>query len=161
MRMKHVASGIPPYLITIVAVVLAAVSCAERPPADTVTTGTDGEVQVTFTYRPEGQPGEVCLAGSFNNWDPGADRMNDDDGDGIYEITLPLDPGGYQYKFVIDGTWKEDPHAASSADDGYGGKNELMRICPLSICWQYSATVKLVCVTCMAGSFMWVSQGPP
>ena len=54
----------------------------------------------------------VNLAGNFNNWggtqgggryDPSIDPMSDRDGDGIWTIVVPLPPGRYQYKFVIDG----------------------------------------------------------
>ena len=54
--------------------------------------------------------------------------MKDDDGDGIYELTLKLAPGQYQYKFVIDGSWQEDAAAASTADDGFGGKNSVVDV---------------------------------
>jgi cyclomaltodextrinase len=86
------------------------------------------DVDVTFTYRPGGSPGAVYLAGSFNNWSPDKDLMKDDDGDGIYEMTLKLAPGQYQYKFVIDGAWKEDPAAKASTDDGFGGKNSILDV---------------------------------
>ncbi|HUV37675.1 MAG TPA: alpha amylase N-terminal ig-like domain-containing protein, partial [Patescibacteria group bacterium] len=116
---------VPLYLICIAAILLSAASCTQAPPVET---GTDSAVRVTFTYRPEGRAGEVYLTGSFNNWDPGADRMSDDDGDGVYELALLLAAGNYQYKFVVDGTWKEDPYAASYADDSYGGKNSVLDV---------------------------------
>ncbi|MBN1885771.1 MAG: alpha-glucosidase C-terminal domain-containing protein [Candidatus Krumholzibacteriota bacterium] len=87
------------------------------------------ETRVTFTFRPDGRPGTVHLAGSFNGWSTSQDAMADLDGDGIWMITLALAPGQYQYKYVIDGgTWKEDPHAAASVDDGYGGKNSVVDV---------------------------------
>jgi len=86
-------------------------------------------VRVTFTYEPAERPGSVHLAGSFNGWSTSMDAMADEDGDGIWTITLDLEPGEYQYKFVIDGgTWKEDPEAAAYADDGYGGQNSVVRV---------------------------------
>ena len=38
------------------------------------------------------------VVGSFNNWDPGELAMSDDDGDGIWSITLDLEDGDYLYK---------------------------------------------------------------
>ena len=86
------------------------------------------DVDVTFTCQPGGSPGAVYLAGSFNSWSPDKDLVKDDDGDGIYELTLKLAPGQYQYKFVIDGSWQEDAAAASTMEDGYGGKNSVVDV---------------------------------
>ena len=44
------------------------------------------------------------VVGSFNNWDPGELAMSDDDGDGIWSITLDLEDGDYLYKFTL-GDW--------------------------------------------------------
>jgi len=79
---------------------------------------------------------QVNLAGEFNNWlgtangdrlDPNLDSMKDLDGDGIWEITLPLPPGRYKYKYVIDQIdWQFDPGNPETIDDGYGGKNSIL-----------------------------------
>lgn len=42
----------------------------------------------------------VNLMGTATNWNTG-EPMSDDDGDGIYTLTLPLQPGNYAYKFRI------------------------------------------------------------
>jgi glycosidase len=91
-------------------------------------TPAEAAVDVTFTFRPGGSPKAVYLAGSFNSWNPSQDLMRDDDGDGVWQITLPLEPGNYQYKFVIDGTWKEDPASKEYTDDGFGGKNSVLDV---------------------------------
>ncbi|HKI82937.1 MAG TPA: hypothetical protein VKA63_01270 [Candidatus Krumholzibacteria bacterium] len=90
---------------------------------------------ITFRYKAPAAR-EVNLAGEFNNWlgtaagnrlDPKIDPMKDLDGDGIWEITLPLPPGRYQYKYVIDQVdWQADPSNPESTDDGYGGKNSIL-----------------------------------
>jgi hypothetical protein len=54
--------------------------------------------QVGFSYEvPE-------LNGSFNNWCGNCAPLTDVDGDQIYSITIPLNPGSYTYKFSYD-TW--------------------------------------------------------
>jgi 1,4-alpha-glucan branching enzyme len=83
---------------------------------------------------------QVTLAGNFNNWggtqtgryDPSIDPMTDADGDGVWSIVVPLPPGRYQYKFVIDGggRWEEDPGSFDTIDDGYGGVNSLIVVPP-------------------------------
>ena len=64
----------------------------------------------------------VYLAGSFNGWKPTATKMEMEDGKWI--VKLKLDPGIYQYKFVVNGKeWIADSDAPAFADDGFGGKN--------------------------------------
>jgi len=68
----------------------------------------------------------VAIAGSFNRWDSHRDMLIPADGRGFWSITLPLPPGRYEYRFVINGeTWVLDP-AAPEIDDGMGGKNSLL-----------------------------------
>ncbi|MFM2227687.1 MAG: hypothetical protein RL664_1030 [Bacteroidota bacterium] len=42
------------------------------------------------------------INGSFNNWCGGCAPMSDADGDNVWEITIPLIPGTYEYKFAYD-----------------------------------------------------------
>ncbi|HMO26766.1 MAG TPA: isoamylase early set domain-containing protein, partial [Tepidisphaeraceae bacterium] len=68
----------------------------------------------------------VHLAGSFNGWNSSSHPMRDEDGDGTYEITIPLDDGVHYYKFVVNGDrWLTDPTAdpALAEPDGYGGSH--------------------------------------
>ena len=80
---------------------------------------------VRFNFKPSFKVKKVYLAGSFNSWNPSNDEylLKDEDGDGIYSITVPLSSGQYQYKFVIDGQWTKDPYAPASKPDGYGAYN--------------------------------------
>jgi len=40
--------------------------------------------------------------GTFNNWCGGCAPMSDANGDNIWELTIPLAPGNYEYKFAYD-----------------------------------------------------------
>lgn len=40
--------------------------------------------------------------GTFNNWCGGCAPMSDANGDNIWELTIPLTPGNYEYKFAYD-----------------------------------------------------------
>ncbi len=100
---------------------------------------------ITFRYAAPAAR-QVNLAGEFNNWlgtasgnrlDPNIDAMKDLDGDGIWEITLPLPPGRYQYKFVIDQVdWQSDPSNPETTDDGFGGKNSIL-VVPSNLPYKY------------------------
>jgi cyclomaltodextrinase len=87
-----------------------------------------GTVEVTFAYAPGRQASGVYLAGSFNDWNPQGRKMEDPDGDGVYTTMLPLAPGRYQYKFVVDGQWSQDPNNPEGADDGFGGQNSVLNV---------------------------------
>ena len=77
-------------------------------------------------FRFTGAASTVHLAGEFNSWSTSADPLTKAV-DGSFTITKALAAGRYAYKFVLDGTnWKEDPNAAESVDDGYGGKNSVV-----------------------------------
>ena len=50
-------------------------------------------------------------------------------GSGLWVRTEKLQPGRYQYKFVVDRiNWKEDPTNQLWTDDGYGGHNSLIDV---------------------------------
>ena len=71
----------------------------------------------------------VAIAGDFNNWNPRANILEDPEGDGIWTGTLRLEPGRYEYMFVLDGEeWFPDPNALRYVKDGFGNKNSIMEI---------------------------------
>ena len=47
----------------------------------------------------------VHVAGSFQGWQPSANPLNDDDGDGIWEGTFGIAPGDIQFKFINGNDW--------------------------------------------------------
>jgi len=67
------------------------------------------------------------VAGSFQGWNPGDANtlMTDPDGDNIYEVTLLLQPGTYQYKFVNGAAWA-DGNESLPADCNVGGNREVV-----------------------------------
>ncbi|MBN1825105.1 MAG: hypothetical protein JW958_02485 [Candidatus Eisenbacteria bacterium] len=84
---------------------------------------------VRFTFRSPGAA-RVNLAGEFNGWSADAMPMQRGDG-GAWNLVVPLAPGTYRYKFVVNGTdWKEDPDNPTKVDDNYGGFNSLLVVKP-------------------------------
>ena len=65
---------------------------------------------VTFSASwPGGKmPNHVYVAGEFNGWNGSKDEMVND-GSGNFTATLPVSPGTWKYKFVVDGDWVADP----------------------------------------------------
>jgi chromosome partitioning protein len=79
---------------------------------------------ILFTVEAPGAA-SVELAGDFNAWAQPV-CMNDDDEDGIWVAIANLDPGVYQYKFIIDGKWQPDPSNPINVDDTHSGKNSVV-----------------------------------
>ena len=65
---------------------------------------------------------EVMLAGDFNNWDPNASPMRKGP-DGVWHLNVLLEPGRHEYRFVVDGTWQDDPYAQQKTTNNMGGDN--------------------------------------
>ena len=59
----------------------------------------------------------VFVAGSFNEWNPQVTPLIGD-GDGTWDVELPLLPGRYEFKFVVDGCWCCEPGKADALCDG-------------------------------------------
>ena len=47
----------------------------------------------------------VFVADTFNSWKPNAAPLHNHQPNGKWTVTLPLPPGRYEYKFVVDGQW--------------------------------------------------------
>lgn len=70
----------------------------------------------------------VAVSGDFNEWSADA-VMSDPDGDGVWTLRLPMDPGVHEYMFVIDGErWVTDPLAERTTDDGFGNRNAILAV---------------------------------
>jgi len=67
---------------------------------------------------------EVFLAGSFNGWNPKADKLTKQ-GNGTWTITKTLSTGIYCYKFVADGKWFIDPQNDKKYYNIEGGENSV------------------------------------
>jgi 1,4-alpha-glucan branching enzyme len=65
---------------------------------------------------------EVCLAGDFNCWDIHTNPMKKDRS-GLWKVTLPLMPGRYEYRFIADGQWEDDPSCSCCVPNQFGSLN--------------------------------------
>lgn len=83
--------------------------------------------RVTFSFRADPNS-KVFLAGSFNDWSPTAEPMADEKGKGLFSVSLPLEPGDYQYKFVVDGTWRLDEKNPEWVQNEHGTLNSIKHV---------------------------------
>jgi len=74
-----------------------------------------------FSLSPP-QAQSVSIAGDFNQWNPSSHPLKMDD-KGIWRISLTLNPGQYDYRFFVDGEWKNDPNCSSFFKNPFGTSN--------------------------------------
>ena len=79
---------------------------------------------VTFNVNMSNYPGGladsdvVYLNGNFVGWCGDCTPMNDDDGDGIWTVTVALEDGDYEYKFTINGWSVQEEFGSIGAVEG-------------------------------------------
>jgi 1,4-alpha-glucan branching enzyme len=101
-----------------------------------------GNRRKTMTPKPDRQCREVgfvleCkgakhvhVCGEFNDWSPTCLPMIGDPAVGLWEKRLILEPGRYQYKFVVDGKWVHDPGAGENVPNVHGSLNSVVEVLP-------------------------------
>jgi DnaK suppressor protein len=69
----------------------------------------------------------VAVTGDFSAWDPEGRRLKRGR-DGVWEATLLLAPGRYEYRFLVDGRWADDPACPDRVPNGFGSENCVLRV---------------------------------
>ena len=83
--------------------------------------------KVTITFDPDGDNvSSVKLKGEMNNWNPNA-AVLEKNGD-VWETTLLVNRGIYQYVFVVDGNEMPDPDNPNTISNGMGGANSILTV---------------------------------
>jgi 1,4-alpha-glucan branching enzyme len=82
--------------------------------------------RVTFSLEAP-TANEVSLGGDFNNWDPSAHSMKKD-ANGVWKKTLVLAPARYEYKFLVDGRWRNDPKNDTMYPNSFGTHNNVINV---------------------------------
>ena len=70
---------------------------------------------------------KVCVAGTFNDWNPQRTPL-ERNADGEWEIALSLAPGEYEYRFVADDQWMDDPLSCRNVANPFGGVNAVLHV---------------------------------
>jgi hypothetical protein len=70
----------------------------------------------------------VKLAADFTEWEKfPLDMMESEDG--VWYTTVPLPPGHYSYRFMVDGEWCDDPRPIIHLHNNpFGGNNAVMEV---------------------------------
>ncbi len=90
----------------------------------------DAQITHTFRYQPVQKPQKISVFGQFNAWNRSQLFLQDAEGNGIYELTVPIEPGRYEYKFFIDGAEKLDRANPDSVSNPFGSYNSILTVPP-------------------------------
>jgi chromosome partitioning protein len=82
---------------------------------------------VIFSARFE-RAARVLIAGDFNNWTPESTPMVKTAGPGTWTMSLPLRPGRYRYRFIVDGKWVTDPNNKYVEANQFGELNNIVEV---------------------------------
>ncbi|MBI3852250.1 MAG: glycoside hydrolase family 13 [Verrucomicrobia bacterium] len=70
---------------------------------------------------------DVCIAGTFNDWQPETKPMHPAGGGRwLKDTTLP--PGNYEYCLVVDNRWIPDPSVRETVPNPFGGRNSVLKV---------------------------------
>ena len=68
---------------------------------------------------------KVAVTGEFTNWSREGIPMKKED-DGRWTIVLDIEPGEYEYRFIVDGVWIRDPGNRDYIRNEFGQENSLL-----------------------------------
>jgi 1,4-alpha-glucan branching enzyme len=80
-------------------------------------------VNQTFSIKAAGAA-TVMLVGDFTHWQKNPISLRKG-ADGIWRVTVPLDPGEYHYRFLVDGEWRDDPECALRVPNPFGSQDSV------------------------------------
>jgi 1,4-alpha-glucan branching enzyme len=82
--------------------------------------------QVTLVYD-KANAQSVSVAGDFSDWQPERYPLKKDK-KGLWTTTIRLAPGRYEYRFVVDGQWANDPKCDERTSNEFGGENCVLHV---------------------------------
>lgn len=114
-------------------------SASAPPPADRPRTPEEIDRRIAAIYGARAADGgiqfvlaapgasTVRLAGDFNDWQPERTPLKPLR-DGTFQVLIPLSPGRYRYRYVIDGAWRNDPANGNVEINPYGELNSIVEV---------------------------------
>ncbi|MCM8775212.1 MAG: glycogen-binding domain-containing protein [Candidatus Omnitrophica bacterium] len=70
---------------------------------------------------------KVTLTGDFAKWDASGIPMKKSK-TGLWKAEVALKPGRYEYKFVVDGQWWNDPANSKMVRNAHGTYNSVIEV---------------------------------
>lgn len=70
----------------------------------------------------------VFVVGTFNNWNPTANPLEDNANSGHFETVMRVLPGTHEFKFVVNGDWLMAPQGPDTPRNRYGVRNSVIHV---------------------------------
>jgi 1,4-alpha-glucan branching enzyme len=85
-----------------------------------------GKRKVAFSLS---APEAKCVAvlGDFNKWNTETHAMKKDE-NGVWHKIAMLSVGRYEYRFLVDGQWRNDPKNDQACWNSFGTKNNILDV---------------------------------
>jgi 1,4-alpha-glucan branching enzyme len=81
---------------------------------------------VSFTFHAP-RARHVCVTGDFTDWSKEGIPLSlstDDE----WKTSLRLPSGRYEYRFLVDGEWRDDPSARQTVTNAFGTLNGVVEV---------------------------------
>ena len=82
--------------------------------------------RVTFSFE-SSDAKEVILMGDFNNWNAKKHSMKSNE-NGMWNKSVVIPPGRYEYKFLVDRQWEKDPQNDQTCLNCFGTYNNVYNL---------------------------------
>lgn len=82
--------------------------------------------KITFTLE-AADALQVAVTGDFNNWNVTSHLLKKNK-KGVWEKSLMLSAGRYEYKFMVDGNWQIDPQNSQICRNSFGTANNVLTV---------------------------------
>ena len=71
--------------------------------------------------------GDVRVTGDFSRWSKAGIRLSNH-GHGEWRAMIPLEPGVYEYRLLIDGVWADHEQATKRVRNPFGSENCILTV---------------------------------
>ncbi len=88
------------------------------------TRGKTGKRRTAFILEVQGA-NNIALMGDFNNWNEKTHPMKKENNE-LWKKTVFLNPGRYEYRFLVDGQWQNDPKNNQLCQNRFGTYNNFL-----------------------------------
>ena len=77
--------------------------------------------KINFTILdPDAQT--VALVGDFTDWEEKPLTLKRQK-NGLWKTAVPLWPGNYEYRYLVNGQWRDDPECQEHRSNSFGSQN--------------------------------------
>jgi 1,4-alpha-glucan branching enzyme len=87
---------------------------------------THNSIHEVFSFTaPEAR--RVELVGDFTHWTKYPLTMQKNH-EGIWRLTIDLEPGAHRYRYLVDGKWQDDPECSLRVPNPYGTHDAVRQV---------------------------------